>query len=213
MPWSAPIFSDLAPADRALLEAGSVVRRYAKSQLVIQQGDESNSLFLILSGRVKVFVSDGEGKEVIVNTLSTGEYFGELAGISDGHRAASIMTLEPSELRVIPYKAFMGAVTRSPEFSRYVIQTLVERIKDLTDRVAGFALQTVYSRLAKTLTNHARSEHGVMVTHKLTQQELADEIGASREMVGRLLRDLRAGGYVSIKDKRITLHGRLPRNW
>src|SRR5690349_10643806 len=131
---------DLAP--------GGAVRSYPKSVVVVSEGDVTDALYVILSGRVKAFVSDEGGREVVVNTIGAGDYFGELV-LDGGPRAASIMTLEPCRMFVIP-QADVGQMLESrPAFARDLMKKLIGKVRSLTARVADLALKDVYARLAK----------------------------------------------------------------
>lgn len=209
------LFEGLSPEMIDFLSSHAVVRSYGKNTIVIQEGDVSDSLYVILKGRVKVFLSDEEGKQVDLNTLGPGEYFGELAALDHSPRCASIMTLESGKFAVISKEDFYRCLQANPVIAVRLIDGLVRRFRDLTENVKSLALMDVYGRVARTLLNLAtRSDDGTMVIEqKLTQRELANMVGASREMVSRILKDLTIGGYVVIKNKTIVIQEKLPPAW
>jgi CRP/FNR family cyclic AMP-dependent transcriptional regulator len=195
------------------LAPGGAVRSFARNVVVVSEGDPTDSLYVVLSGRVKVFVADENGKEVVVNTIGTGEFFGEL--VLDGQtRAASVMTLEPSRFFVIPQPDAEALLTGNPVFARHLVRKLIGRVRSLTEQVRSLALKDVYTRLVRFLEEHAMEEDGRrVVRERLTQAEIAARIGGSREMVSRIMSDLSSGGYISVETKRIALLRKLPAHW
>jgi CRP/FNR family transcriptional regulator, cyclic AMP receptor protein len=210
---SAAPFEGLDEGALHKLAPGGVVRSYARNVVVVSEGDATDSLYVILSGRVKAFVSDENGKEIILNTIGAEDYFGELV-LDGGARSASIMTLEASRFFVIPHRDVEALLATNPEFARNLMHKLIGKVRSLTARVLDLALKDVYGRLVKYLEENAVEEGGRrLVPDRFTQSEIAAHIGGSREMVSRILRDLAAGGYVSVEAKRIILHRKLPAHW
>ena len=204
---------NLAAAElRALSEQGTV-KSFPKNAVIVSEGDETESLYVILSGRVKVFVADESGKEVVLGTQGPGEYFGEMV-LDGGPRSASVMTLEPSRFVVIPKRNVRDFLRSQPEFAIRLIEKLIHRSRVLTASVKNLALMDVYGRVARLLLDLAEDDGGTLVIReKLTQQDIANRVGASREMVSKILNDLATGGYLSVSHKRITLHRAPPRHW
>ena len=195
------------------LSPGGAVRAYAKNAVVVSEGDVTDALYVILSGRVKVFVTDEQGKEVVISTISAGDYFGELV-LDGGPRSASIMALEPCRFFVIPQADVERMLSTNPAFAQDLIRKLIGKVRSLTSRVRDLAMKDVYTRLARFLEESAVEKDGRrVVAERLTQADIAARIGGSREMVSRILRDLSAGGYVSVDSKIITLERKLPPNW
>lgn len=211
----APLFHGLPAEDIREISSHAANRSYQKNTIVIHEGDVSDSLYVILSGKVKIFLSDEDGKEVDLNTLGPGEYFGELAAIDESPRCASVITLQNSKFAVISKRDFETCLIKNPEIAVRVIDELTKRFRALTENVKSLALMDVYGRVARTLLNLAsKGDDGLMVIkQKLTQRDLANMVGASREMVSRILKDLTRGGYISIKNKNITIQEKLPAAW
>ena len=207
-------FDSLDEARLREMAPNGAVRVYPKKTVVVQEGDLTDSLYVVLSGSVKIFMSDAKGKEVIINIIKAGDYFGELV-IDGGPRSASVATLENCRLFVIPHGDVRGLVERNTAFANDLILRLIGRVRNLTETVRSLALKDVYGRLADFLESHAVEEDdgARRVRDRLTQNELAARIGASREMVSRILKDLSAGGYVSVAGKQITIHRKLPSRW
>jgi len=197
---------------RALAALG-MERTYARNTILVQEGDKSDQVYVVLSGRLKVFLADSEGKEIIVDILGPGQYFGEMALEGDA-RSASVMTLDPSRLSVVERDRFKDFLAGNPEAAYALIVTLIRRARNLTRVVGDLALLDVYGRVARLLLDSAREENGqLIITERMTQQEIGKRVGASREMVWRILDDLRQGGYIAIKDGRISICQPLPKRW
>jgi CRP/FNR family cyclic AMP-dependent transcriptional regulator len=183
----------LSSGEIEALARGAVVRSFPKNAVVVNEGDRTDSLYLILAGKVKVFLSDEDGNEVTLGTQGAGEYFGEMV-LDEGPRSASVMTLEPSRFAIV-FK-------------------LISRTRALTDNVRSLALLDVYGRVARLLLELAVEQGGRrVIPEKLTQQDIASRVGASREMVSLILKDLAAGGYISVSGKTITVHREPPKHW
>ena len=190
-----------------------ISRSYPKNTIIVTEGDKTDSLYVILEGRVKVFVSDDRGNEVVLLTQGVGEYFGELV-LDEGPRSASIMTLTPARFLVVPKADFHDFVVGNPAFARSLIEKLIGRVRSLTASVKSLALMDVYGRVARLLLELAEDKGGQFtISQRLTQQEIANRIGASREMVSRILKDLSTGGYLTQSRTGIVLHRKPPEHW
>jgi CRP/FNR family transcriptional regulator, cyclic AMP receptor protein len=208
------LFSGLSEADMQAISKLAVTRSFPKNTLVICEGDSSNSLYVVLSGKVKVFLSDEEGKEVTLNMQGEGEYFGELAILDEAPRSASVMTVEDTKLAILSKAAFEKCMEQHPTIALTVMRGLARRLRELTENVRSLALMDVYGRVARLLLEMSEEENGKnVIKQRLTQRDIASMVGASREMVSRILRDLSIGGYISIENKIITLNERLPPAW
>ena len=197
---------------RALSGEG-VVKSFPKQAVIVNEGDETDSLYVILSGRVKVFLSDEAGKEIVLGTQGPGDYFGEMV-LDGGPRSASVMTLEPCRFVVVPKQRFREFLRAYPDFSVHLIEKLIRRTRALTDSVKSLALMDVYGRVARILLELAREEGGkLVIDEKLTQQDIANRVGASREMISKIFKDLTVGGYITVEGRRITINKTPPRHW
>jgi CRP/FNR family cyclic AMP-dependent transcriptional regulator len=189
------------------------VRSYPRNTVFITEGDSSDTLFVILSGKVKAFVSDSEGHELILNTQGAGEYVGEMA-LDGKPRSASVVTLEPSTFSVVQREPLREAIRRNPDFALDMIAKVIERAREATDNVKNLALLDVYGRVARLLLNMAVETDGKLrIPDKLTQQEIAERVGASRDMVSRIFRDLTVGGYITVENRYITINKKPPARW
>jgi CRP/FNR family cyclic AMP-dependent transcriptional regulator len=203
----------LSEAEVRAMARHAVTRAFPKNTIVVTEGDRTDTLHVIVSGRVKIYVSDEKGKEIVLNHAGPGEYFGELV-LDGGARAASVMTLEPCRFLVVPKEDLRELVAQSPDFALHLIRKLIRRVRVLTGDVKSLALMDVYGRVARMLLEHAVERDGALVIEERpTQQEMANRVGASREMVSKILGELASGGYISVERDRIRIARALPRAW
>lgn len=208
-----PLFADLPEDDLRILAAHAVVRRYKKNTIVIGKGEESDTMYVVHSGRLRVFLDDEHGNELIIRLLGPGDVFGELAMLSGAPRSANVITTEDCELSVISRLHFMECLAANSQIGFRIIRGLVQRIQEMTEEISTLALLDVYGRVRSMLEKLAQERDGKRVTDRLTHQEMANMVGSSREMVSRILRDLRVGGYISVQGKRIIIEKELPPRW
>ena len=195
------------------LSERAVMRTFPANTVIVSEGDGTDALYIVLSGKVKVFLANENGKEVLLTVQGPGEYFGEMI-LDGGPRSASVMTLQPSRFLVVPRSDVEAFLARHPEFAMGLILKLIKRVRVLTDNVKSLALQDVYGRVTRMLQELAVEQDGKqVVAQKPTQQEMASRVGASREMVSRILKDLAQGGYIEIAGKRIVINKKLPPEW
>ena len=208
-----PPFLGLTEQDIAALSRRAVTRAFPKNTIILNEGDETDSLYIIVSGRVKVFLANEEGKEIVLDTQGPGEYFGEMV-LDEGPRSASVMTLEPSRFQLIPKDDVKALLKSHPDFAMHLVRKLIWRGRVLTEHVKSLALKNVYERFSKLLMELSVPQNGKRVLQeKLSQQEMANRIGASREMINRIVKDLTTGGYITVDGARIVINKPLPANW
>jgi len=207
------LFEGMSSEDVDSVAVMTVIRKFPKNITVVSQGDDTDSFYLIIDGKVDVFLQNDKGKEIIINSLGPGDSFGELAPLGRIPRQASIITTEESSLGIISRQVFMDSLLLKPTVSMRIIDLLIARIQDLTEEVSSLALDDVYNRVVRVLYKHAETVGEKMVTDKLTQQDIANRVGATREMVHRILKELKTGGYISIEGKHITIEKKLPSGW
>ena len=197
---------------RAIAARGGV-RSFGPQTVLVTEEDRSDALFIILSGRVKTYGSAEDGREVIYGTQGPGEYFGEMS-LDGGPRSASIMTLEATSCAVVPGADVRQFLTETPDFAMHLIKKLIRLARASTEHVKSLALDDVYGRVTKLLRTLAQDEGGVLILpDKLTQQDIAQRVGSSREMVSRVFKPLTEGGYVEMRGGRIALLKKLPARW
>ncbi len=207
------LFRGMSEDDIERVASQTVIRQFPKNTVIVSQGDETDSFYVILQGKVDVFLQNDKGKEIIINTLGEREAFGELAPLGGIPRQASIITTEESTFGIISRQIFMDTLLDKPSVSMQIIDLLIHRIQDLTEEVSSLALEDVYNRVVRILYKHAEEVGDKLITEKLTQQDIASRVGATREMVHRILKELKTGGYITIEGKQITIEKKLPPGW
>ena len=206
-----PLFAVL---DEVQLNALATVvsrRSFPKNRVVLQAGDPTDSLFIVITGRTRVQMADDEGKEVILAVLGPGDFFGEMGLIDDEPRAASVLTTEPCEFVVIIKDDFNALLKNNFEIAMVIMRGLVKRLREADRKIESLALLDVYGRVARVLLEFSEVVDGQKVVKgKLPRQDIAKMIGASREMVSRVMKGLEVGGYIEVRaDGSIVLRERL----
>ena len=201
-----PLFISL-PEEQLRMLTPVVTRRSApRASTIIAGGDATDSLYIVLSGRLKVMMSDSDGKEVILSILGPGEFFGEMGLIDDEPRSASVVTLEACELLTITKRDFRRCLAENFEMAMAVMRGLVRRLREADRKIGSLALLDVYGRVSRLLLDMAETVNGEkIVTKRLPKQDIAKMIGASREMVSRVMKDLQVGGYIEMRGSNIVL--------
>ncbi len=201
-----PLFAS-CPEDQLRMLTTMVIRKSApRSNTIMAGGDPTDSLYIVLSGRLKVMMSDSDGKEVILSILGPGEFFGEMGLIDDAPRSASVVTIEACELLSIAKRDFKKCMTDNPELAMAVMRGLVRRLREADRKIGSLALLDVYGRVARLLLDMSETVNGEkLVTKRLPKQDIAKMIGASREMVSRVMKDLQTGGYIEMRGSTIVL--------
>jgi len=197
---------------RAIASTG-VIRTFPKNTVLINEGDVGDGLYVILSGRVKVYASNEAGREFVIDFHGPGEYVGEMT-LDGAPRSASVITVEPTTTAVVNRAHFRDFILAHPDFALHLIERLIHRVRVTTGNLKSLALSDVYGRMARLLNALAQPVDGRMVVpEKLTQQDIADRVGASREMVSRIMKDLTTGGYIAVNEGRIVVLRKPPAAW
>jgi CRP/FNR family cyclic AMP-dependent transcriptional regulator len=203
---SVPLFASFSEEPLRLLATVVTRRSVARSTIIMAAGDPTDSLYIVLSGRLKVMMSDADGKEVILTILGPGEFFGEMGLIDDAPRSASVVAIESCELLAITRRDFKKCLAENFEMSMAVMRGLVRRLREADRKIGSLALLDVYGRVARLLLDMAETVDGQkMVTKRLPKQDIAKMIGASREMVSRVMKDLQMGGFIEMRGSTIVL--------
>jgi CRP/FNR family cyclic AMP-dependent transcriptional regulator len=210
-PFPGPLFFGLQEDELRAVAARAVVMTVPRHTVVIREGELSGSLYVILSGKVKIYLSDASGKELPLDVKGPGGYFGEMA-LDGGPRSASAVTLEESSFTVIAKDDFRRLLLEFPAISLHVINNLVHAVRSLNENLRSFAMLDIYGRLSKLLRELAVEERGrLVISEKLTQREIASRVGSSREMINRIFRNLSAGGYIQLEGRKIIITKPLPK--
>ena len=201
-----PIFGMLDDEALRPLSRVAMLRHVPRNTVVLYAGDCTDNIYFVLSGVLKVQISDEEGREVILSMLGPGELFGEMGVLDDHPRSATVLAVESSDLVMIGQADFKQCLAQNPDVSLFIMRNLTKRLR-LADRaIESLALLDVYGRVARLLLEAAETVNGrKVVTHKFTKQDIAKMIGASREMVSRVMRDLTVQGLIEERDGQLVL--------
>ncbi len=189
----------LSAEDIEFIASKGILRKFPKKTVLMTEGDISDSMYIIRSGQVKIYVSNEKGKPAVLNIQGPGDYFGELALIDRQSRSASVVTLSALEAEFVTREAFEAALQERPELAVRFLSSVTQRVRYLTDIVKNMALNDVTGRVKYTLEHLAHDSEGRRVINiRLTHMDIANMVGASREMVSRIMRELTVGGYLEM---------------
>ncbi|MEP7281467.1 MAG: cyclic nucleotide-binding domain-containing protein [Rubrivivax sp.] len=197
-----PLFSMLT-ADQAQAIADSVTkRRFRRGELVVEQGRKSNALFILLNGRARVLTADARGREVILAVLESGDYVGEMSLIDNESHSATVRAEVQTDMLVLQRTDFARCLPENSTLSYAILRGLVRRLRNADRQIESLALLDVYGRVARTLLDMAETDaEGVqIIRHKVSRQDMAKVVGASREMVSRVMKDLEEKGVIETQD-------------
>jgi len=209
------LFNHLTDEQVTELAGQSREVQFRKNAILMTEGDTGESMYVISSGLVKVFVSDDDGKELVLYEQGEGAVIGDIALLDDEPRSASVATLDNTTAVMINKSDFLRTIQSSPEMALGIIRSLTQRLRQATEGSRSLALDNVYRRLAdKLLELSEDAGEGVMqLSKKYSHQELGNMIGASREMVGKVMAELIKGEYIELRDGIIFVLRKLPRHW
>jgi CRP/FNR family transcriptional regulator, cyclic AMP receptor protein len=201
-----PIFSMLTDAEASLLSRRADKRRYKRGERLITQGERANALFVVLTGKVRVLVKDDREREVILSELQPGECVGEMSLIDNEPQCATVRADTVCDVLVLDSQAFAHCLAENPSFSYCVMRCLVKRLRRADRKIQSLALSDVYGRVATALIDMADSfESGSMVIReRISRQDVAKMIGASREMVSRVMKEFEKTGFIEVCDQGCT---------
>lgn len=204
---SVPLLSNLTPAQIAVL--APLARRYSfsKGETIIGAGEPTRAVYVIISGRVHVAVTNTKGKQAILALLKAGDYFGEMSLIDDEPRSADVIARTSCELLALDRPEFARCLESNFELTMAIGRGLVQRLRDADNRIGSLALLDVYGRVSQLLIQQAETVNGVrVISGTLSRIDMAKMIGASREMVTRVLKDLQQRGFIDLQGSTIVLH-------
>ncbi len=201
-----PLFAAFSDQQIATLLNYVQHRSFPRNVYVIQAGDETDSLYVMLSGKVKVVISDEQGREVILGFLGAQDFFGEMGILDDQPRSASVYTLEPCEMLRLSKAGFVSCIKENVDVAMLVIRNLVRRLRDADRQIENLALVDVSGRVARLLIEMAQEVDGKLVVPRMpAKQEIARMIGASREMVSRVVKELEVRGLIRAERRSVVI--------
>jgi CRP/FNR family cyclic AMP-dependent transcriptional regulator len=202
------------PGPLRTLASRGAPHTYPKDTVLIHEGDHSDTLFIILSGRVKAYSTDDRDREIVYGVYGAGEYLGEMS-LDGGPRSASVKTLEKTACVVITRLTLREHIAANPEFAFELLARVIHRARMATQSAKSMALLDVYGRVVGLLNGLSvpQADGTVLINDRLTHQEIASRVGCSREMVSRLMKDLEVGGYIAGSSNTYRVLRALPPRW
>ena len=205
-----PLFAGLTEAQLDHIARMAIRRKVPRHSTIVHVGDCIDALYVIVSGGVKVLNRDADGREVILTLLGAGECFGEMGLIDGEPRSADVVTNENCELLVIAKTDFKRALAENVDLCLNIMKSLVLRLREANRKIESLALMDVYGRVARLLIEMAEDVGGQsVVVRRISKQDIAKMIGASREMVSRVMKDLGQQGLIEEGPDGILLRERL----
>ena len=202
-----PLFARLTVAQAEALSSAVVKRRYKRGEVLVAQGQKSDALFLLLTGRARVMASDSRGREVILATLAQGDYLGEMSIIDNEPHSATVRAEVATDVLMLGRAEFARCLTENASMSLVVMRGLVKRLRHADRKIESLALLDVYGRVAHALLDFAvaDAQGQLLIRDKISRQDLAKMVGASREMVSRVMKDLEERGFIEALPNGATL--------
>ncbi len=201
-----PLFAGVSDMQLEQLARMAAMRKFPRHRTIVHAGDNTSSLFVIVSGSVKVLSRDVEGREVILTFLGEGECFGEMGLIDGAPRSADVVAFDACELLEISRADFIRTLTENSDLCLNIMKSLVLRLRQANWKIESLALMDVYGRVAKLLLDLSEEVDGTrQVRRKVTKQDMAKMVGASREMVTRVIKDLETSGFIRVDDGTIMI--------
>ena len=207
---NAPLFSALDDESAAALRASMTVVRVMKGDTLFKEGDDGDRLYVVVDGKLKLGTSSGDGRENLLSILGPGEMFGELSLFDPGPRTATATAVTDAKLLALATDQVMGLVTRHPQVSLQLLGRLAQRLRRTNEVLADLVFSDVPGRVAKALIDlgtrfGVQKDDGLHVNHDLTQEELAQLVGASRETVNKALADFAGRGWLRLEPRAVVV--------
>jgi CRP/FNR family transcriptional regulator, cyclic AMP receptor protein len=203
-----PIFAGLTQLQLESVARNVVKRTYKRGEYVMRQGETTHAMYLLLDGAASVMASDGQGKDVILNTLKIGDYLGEMSLIDGNPHSASVMADSAAQFLVLGRAELQACMKDSDILAMSLLRGLVDRLRAANQKIESLALSDVNSRVAHALRSMAKvdKDGSYVIKEKVSKQRVAMMVGASREMVTRVFRDLEKSGVMRTEaDKSIRI--------
>ena len=197
-----PLFALLTASQGELVADSVVKRRYKRGEVVVEQGQKTNTLYIILTGRVRVVTSDKRGREVILATLQPGDYIGEMSLIDNQAHSATVRAEIQTDMLTLGRAEFARCLPENSSMSYAIMRGLVQRLRQADRKIESLALMDVYGRVARALLEFASPDREGLMTirDRISRQDIAKMVGASREMVSRVMKDLEERGFIETRE-------------
>ena len=193
-----PLFSTLTPSQAESVAAAVVKKRFKRGDPIVEQGKKSNFLAILLTGRARVVTADDRGREVILATLQPGDYLGEMSLIDNQPHSATVRAEIQTDALLLGRSEFARCLPENNSMAYAVMKGLVQRLRHADRKIESLALMDVYGRVARVLMEFAKEDANGqwVIPGKVSRQDVDKMIGASREMVSRVIKDLEDRGFI-----------------
>ena len=202
-----PLFSLLTVTQAEVISGAVTKQRYKRGEVLVEQGQKSNALAILLTGRARVVSADSRGREVILATLGPGDYIGEMSIIDNEPHSATVRAEVQTDVLLLGRADFARCLAENASMSLVVMRGLVKRLRHADRKIESLALLDVYGRVAHALLDFAvaDAQGQLLIKEKISRQDLAKMVGASREMVSRVMKDLEERGFIEALPNGATL--------
>jgi CRP/FNR family transcriptional regulator, cyclic AMP receptor protein len=206
----APLFSALDDAEASSLRESMVLVKVSKGNTLFKEGDDGNRLYVVLEGKLKLGITSNDGRENLLSILGPGEMFGELSLFDPGPRTATATAVTDARLLSLAHDQVIGWVSEHPKVSLQLLGRLAQRLRRSNEVLADLVFSDVPGRVAKAIMDlgerfGVKKVDGLYVNHDLTQEELAQLVGASRETVNKALADFAGRGWVRLEPRSVVV--------
>lgn len=205
-----PLFSMLTEAQAAAVAEAVVKRRFKRGEIIVEQGKKTNALFILLNGRARVITADSRGREVILATLHPGDHIGEMSLIDNEPHSATVRAEVQTDVLMLGRLEFARCLPENSSMAYAIMRGLVQRLRQADRKIESLALMDVYGRVARSLLEAAEAggdetDGVLLIRDKISRQDIAKMVGASREMVSRVMKDLEERGFIKTQDNGLIL--------
>ena len=197
-----PLFSMLTESQANAVADAVIKRRFKRSEMIVEQGKKSNALFILLNGRARVVTADSRGREVILATLQPGDHIGEMSLIDNEPHSATVRAEVQTDVLMLGRLEFARCLPENSSMAYAVMRGLVQRLRHADRKIESLALMDVYGRVARALLEFASQtpEGELLIRERISRQDIAKMVGASREMVSRVMKDLEERGFIETQE-------------
>lgn len=199
-----PLFSLLSDEQLAQIFPAVQHRTYPRHSFMLRAGEKADALYILIAGRAKIVVDDGEGREVTLSVIGPNEFFGEMSLIDDKPRSASVEALDVCEVLYISKAAFMSCLKDNFDMAMLLLKAVVGRLREADRKIASLALMDVHGRVARLIMELAKQVDDTWIVDT-GSEEMARMVGASREMVSRVLKEMRDSGLIRREKRKIII--------
>ncbi len=197
-----PLFSMLTDSQALAVSDAVVKRRFKRGEAIVEQGKKSNALFILLNGRARVLTADSRGREVILAALQAGDHIGEMSLIDNEPHSATVRVDVQTDVLMLGRQEFARCLPENSSMAYAIMRGLVQRLRHADRKIESLALMDVYGRVARALLEFTGQGQGgeLLIREKISRQDIAKMVGASREMVSRVMKDLEERGFIETQD-------------